>query len=408
MHDHKGGHGHGRGGRGRGRRRGGGRGRRGDVRATVLALLAERPMHAYEMLHEIGQRTQGLWEPSPGSLYPALQLLEDQELVRSAEVDGRRRYELTEAGRAEQETSPGGAAPWEAVLLEVDQADLALSRMLHQVDTAIGQVAEAGTDEQKARAEALLAQVRRQTYLLLADVPAGLAEAGGTGGQQSAEDVWRRVEEYFDGALLPADEDLDRAQQASQAAGLPPISVSAAQGKLLQLLASGIGARRILEVGTLGGYSTIWLARALPATGNLISLEISPEHAEVAKANLANAGLADRAEVRVGPAAASLEAMGAAGEPAFDLVFIDADKQSNAEYFRWAMKLTHPGSMIIVDNVVRGGKIADDANTSPAITGVRALVDAMAAEPRISATTMQTVGPKGYDGFTIGLVIDPH
>ena len=401
-------HGDGRGGHGRrrGGGRGGGRGRRGDLRATVVALLAERPMHGYEMLHEIGQRTQGLWEPSPGSLYPALQLLEDQGLVKSAQADGRRRYELTEAGRAQQAASHDDPAPWEAALRHADQADLALSRMLHQVNTAIDQVTEAGTTAQKSRAEALLAEMRRQTYLLLADVPV----SGGTSaaeGREPTADLWRRVDEYFDGVLLSHDEDLERVQRASQAAGLPDISVSPSQGKLLHLLARGIGAQRILEIGTLGGYSTMWLARSLPPAGRLISLEIEPRHAEVARANLANAGLADRAEIRVGPAADSLEAMAAAAEPVFDLVFIDADKQSNLEYFRWAMKLTHPGSMIIVDNVVRRGRVADADDTSPAVTGVRRLIDAMAAEPRVEATTIQTVGAKGYDGLTFALVIEP-
>jgi predicted O-methyltransferase YrrM len=221
---------------------------------------------------------------------------------------------------------------------------------------------------------------------------------------QGQEKVWQRVEDYFDDAQIGADEALDSAQRASREARLPAISVTASQGKLLSLLARGIGARRILEVGTLGGYSTIWLARALPDTGRLISLELEPRHAEVATANVARAGLAGRVEIRVGPALRSLEAMGAAGEPPFDLVFIDADKPSNADYFRWAMRLTHPGSLIVVDNVVRDGLVADPADTSPGVVGVRRLLEAMAAEPRIDATTVQTVGSKGYDGFTLGLV----
>jgi predicted O-methyltransferase YrrM len=221
---------------------------------------------------------------------------------------------------------------------------------------------------------------------------------------QAQDGVWQRVEDYFDGAQIGADDALDSAQRASREAGLPAISVSPSQGKLLSLLARSIGARRILEVGTLGGYSTIWLARALPETGRMISLELEPRHAEVARANVARAGLADRVEIRLGPALSSLEALGAAGEPPFDLVFIDADKPSNADYFGWAMRLTHPGSLIVVDNVVRGGRVADAADASPGAVGVRRLVDAMAAEPRIDATTVQTVGSKGYDGFTIGLV----
>jgi predicted O-methyltransferase YrrM len=221
---------------------------------------------------------------------------------------------------------------------------------------------------------------------------------------QGQDGVWQRVEDYFDGAQIGRDDALDGALRAIDAAGLPAISVSPSQGKLLSLLARSIGARRILEVGTLGGYSTIWLARALPDAGRLISLELEPRHAEVARANVAGAGLSDRVEIRLGPALTSLEAMGAAGEPPFDLVFIDADKPSNADYFGWAMRLTHPGSLIVVDNVVRGGRVADPADDNPGAVGVRRLVDAMAAEPRIDATTVQTVGSKGYDGFTIGLV----
>jgi predicted O-methyltransferase YrrM len=223
----------------------------------------------------------------------------------------------------------------------------------------------------------------------------------------SVQETWERVEDYFDGALIGQDDDLERALRASDEAGLPAISVSPSQGKLLALLARGIGARRILEVGTLGGYSAIWLARALPAGGRLISLELDPRHAEVAGENVASAGLADRVEIRVGRAAQSLEALAAAGEPAFDLVFIDTDKESNAEYFAWAMRLTRPGSLIVVDNVVRRGRVADTATTDRDVLGVHRLVDAMAAEPRVDVTTVQTVGSKGYDGFALALVVDP-
>ena len=220
----------------------------------------------------------------------------------------------------------------------------------------------------------------------------------------SEKETWGRVEDYFDDALIGQDDDLERALRVSAEAGLPAISVSPSQGKLLALLARSIGARRILEVGTLGGYSAIWLARALPAGGRLISLELEPRHAKVASENVASAGLADRVEIRVGRAAQSLEALGAAGEPAFDLVFIDADKESNPQYFGWAMRLTHPGSLIVVDNVVRQGRVADAATTDRDVLGVHRLVDAMAAEPRIDVTTVQTVGSKGYDGFALGLV----
>jgi predicted O-methyltransferase YrrM len=180
------------------------------------------------------------------------------------------------------------------------------------------------------------------------------------------------------------------------------------QGKLLQLLARSIGARSILEVGTLGGYSTIWLARALPEGGRLITLEADPRHAEVARANLARAGLAERVEVRVGRAAETLHRLVAEGAGPFDLIFIDADKPSIPEYVEWALKLSRRGSLIIVDNVVRGGAVADAESTDPNIQAVRRLNQRLATEPRLSATTIQTVGSKGYDGLTMALVIaDP-
>jgi predicted O-methyltransferase YrrM/DNA-binding PadR family transcriptional regulator len=405
----------GRGGRASGRRggRGGRGGQRGDVRAAIMSLLGERPMHGYEMLGELDDRTGGLWRPSPGSLYPALQLLEDQGLVRSVNADGRRRYELTEAGQAEQAAAPVTPAPWEAIVGAADQGDVALSGILRQVAVAADQVAEVGSAAQKASAETMLAGLRRQLYLLLADSPAAERSpaAGDTAPMadknREAPETWNRVEDYFDGALLPHDSVLEQALQSSQQAGLPGINVSPSQGKLLHLLARGIGASRILEIGTLGGYSTIWLARALPASGRLISLELDAHHAEVARANVTASGLADLVDIRTGPALASLEALGAADEEPFDLVFIDADKESNPDYFSWAMRLTHPGSLVVVDNVVRRGRVADDDNSAPDIVGVRRMITAMAADDRIDATTIQTVGSKGYDGLTIGLVTEP-
>jgi len=214
---------------------------------------------------------------------------------------------------------------------------------------------------------------------------------------------WSAVDAYFNGRLSPDDPVLNAALDASDAAGLPQIAVAANQGKLLMLLAQTVGARRILEVGTLGGYSAIWLARALTADGRLISLELDPKHAAVATANLARAGFADRAEVRVGPAIAALPRLEQEKAGPFDLVFIDADKPSNADYFAWALKLTRPGSLIVVDNVVRRGAVTDaggDAN----VQGVRRLADLISGEPRVDATALQTVGDKGYDGFLIARV----
>lgn len=375
-----------------------------------MSLLAERPMHGYEMLDELDGRTGGLWRPSPGSLYPALHLLKDQGLVRAVNADGRRRYELTEAGRAEQAAAPATPAPWEAIVDAADQGDVALSGILRQVAVAADQVAEVGSAAQKASAETLLAGLRRQLYLLLADSPAaeGTTVADNTADQsRNARETWNRVEDYFDGALIAPDRGLEHALQSSQQAGLPGINVSPSQGKLLHLLAKGVGARRILEVGTLGGYSTIWLARALPAGGRLISLELDPHHAEVARANVAGSGLTELVDIRTGPALDSLQALGAAGGEPFDLVFIDADKESNPDYFSWAMRLTHPGSLVVVDNVVRRGRVADDDSSDPDVLGVRRMIAAMAADDRIDATTIQTVGSKGYDGLTIGLVTEP-
>jgi predicted O-methyltransferase YrrM len=214
------------------------------------------------------------------------------------------------------------------------------------------------------------------------------------------QDQWDKVDRYICDHLVGQDPALDAALAASDAAGLPQIAVAPNQGKLLNLLARTHGARRILEIGTLGGYSTIWLARALPADGRLVTLEYAQMHAEVARANLARAGLADLVEVRTGPALDTLPSV----EGPFDLVFIDADKPNNPDYFRWALRLTRPGGMIIVDNVVRGGAVADADNTDPGVVGTRALVELLADEPSVDATMIQTVGSKGYDGLAVVLV----
>jgi predicted O-methyltransferase YrrM len=185
---------------------------------------------------------------------------------------------------------------------------------------------------------------------------------------------------------------------------LPAINVSPAQGKLLMLLAKLVGARSILEVGTLGGYSTIWLARALPQDGSFVTLEVNPKHADVARSNVARAGLASVVDVRVGAALDTLVRLASEGRGPFDLVFIDADKENNPSYFEWALKLTRRGSLIIVDNVVRGGRVIEGGNNEPAVAGTRRLYERMASEPRVSATAIQTVGVKGYDGFAVVLV----
>jgi len=219
-----------------------------------------------------------------------------------------------------------------------------------------------------------------------------------------SKEQWSAVDHYITGLLLPPDPALDAALAASAAAGLPAINVSPNQGKLLQILARVQGARNILEVGTLGGYSTIWLARALPAGGRLITLESEPKHAEIARANIARAGLADVVELRLGMALDTLPQFAAECRGPFDLIFIDADKENNAEYFDWAMRLSRGGSLIIVDNVVRSGAVIDPANSDSRVQGVRRFYDRLAAESRVSATAIQTVGTKGYDGFAVALV----
>jgi predicted O-methyltransferase YrrM len=216
---------------------------------------------------------------------------------------------------------------------------------------------------------------------------------------------WTDVDRYLTGLLVRPDSVLDAALADSAARGLPAINVSPPLGKLLHLLARIQGARTILEVGTLGGYSTIWLARALPAAGGrLVTLEADAIHAEVARANLDRAGLLNVVEIRLGPALETLPKLAADGAGPFDLVFIDADKPSTADYFAWALKLSRPGSLIVVDNVIRGGGVTDQGNTDAKVKGVRRCLEMMAAEPRVTATAIQTVGGKGYDGFAVAVV----
>ncbi|MFF4346410.1 O-methyltransferase [Streptomyces sp. NPDC001530] len=216
---------------------------------------------------------------------------------------------------------------------------------------------------------------------------------------------WNDVDDYFTTLLAPADDILAAALRDSDAAGLPPINVAPNQGKLLQLLAQIQGARRVLEIGTLGGYSTIWLGRALPADGRLITFEYDAKHAEVARGNLARAGLDKIAEVRVGPALESLPKLAEENPEPFDFVFIDADKVNNPHYIDWAVKLTRPGSLIVLDNVVRGGAITDAASTDPSVRGTRAALELIASHPKLSGTAIQTVGIKGYDGFALARVL---
>ena len=218
------------------------------------------------------------------------------------------------------------------------------------------------------------------------------------------QEQWTAVDRYITDLFVPSDPALDAALRATADAGMPLINVAPNQGKLLHILALASGARAILEIGTLGGYSTIWLGRALPADGRLITLEADPKHAAVARDNIARAGLAHIVEVRLGRALDTLPQLASEGRGPFDLVFIDADKPNTAAYFAWALKLTRRGSLIITDNIVRGGAVIDQDSANASVQGVRRFNAALAAAPHVSATALQTVGSKGYDGLAIAVV----
>jgi predicted O-methyltransferase YrrM len=219
-----------------------------------------------------------------------------------------------------------------------------------------------------------------------------------------SQEIWTAVDHYIADTLIPIDPILEAALAANAAAGLPSIDVTANQGKLLHLLARIQGAKRILEIGTLGGYSTIWLGRALPPGGQLITLECEPKHAAVAQENIARASLSGVVEIRLGPAVDSLAQLHAAGADPFDLIFIDADKPNNPIYLEWALKLSRAGTLIICDNVIRDGEIADRNSKDPNVQGTRTMFEMLATEPRLEATAVQTVGSKGYDGFSLAVV----
>ena len=220
-----------------------------------------------------------------------------------------------------------------------------------------------------------------------------------------SEELWTEVDRYIESVVVPPDAGLDGTIAASTAAGLPAIAVSPAQGKFLNLLCRSIGARRVLEIGTLGGYSAIWMARALPAGGKLITLEVDEQHAKVAKQSFIANGLAGNIQIRLGKALDTLHVLAKEDGGLFDFVFIDADKQNIAEYFDWSVKLTRPGAMIVVDNVVRDGKVVDASTDDAMVQGVRRFNEALKRDKRVDATTLQFVGVKGYDGMTIAVRI---
>jgi predicted O-methyltransferase YrrM len=219
------------------------------------------------------------------------------------------------------------------------------------------------------------------------------------------QELWTEVDDYYGDLLAPSDETLDAVLAANEQAGLPAIGVSRLQGKFLEVLVRISGARRVLEIGTLGSYSTIWMARALPQGGHVVTLEFDPHHAEVASANLKLAGVADRVDLRLGRAIDSLPKLVGTADAPFDLIFIDADKESYSEYLDWSLKLSRPGTVIVADNVVRKGKIVDPECDDPRVEGIRRFAARLAAEPCLSATALQTVGAKGYDGFVLAVVL---
>jgi predicted O-methyltransferase YrrM len=217
-------------------------------------------------------------------------------------------------------------------------------------------------------------------------------------------DQWTEVDQYLAGLFAPPDPVLEQALESADAAGMPPINVSPIQGRLLYLLARAVRAQRILEIGTLAAYSTIWLARGLEPGGRLVTLEINPEHAAVAQANLTRAGLSESVEVRLGSALDSLTELAASGGAPFDLVFIDADKPGTPDYVSWAIQLTRPGGLIVVDNIVRGGRISDPATADTNARGMQVALELLAKDPRVTGAALQTVGSKGWDGFAIAVV----
>ncbi len=218
-------------------------------------------------------------------------------------------------------------------------------------------------------------------------------------------ELWTAVDRYLADSLIPSDPVLEETLRENAEAGFPPHDVAPNQGKLHHLLARIQGAKRILEIGTLGGYSTIWFARALPPDGKIVTLEADPKHAEVALGNITRSGLGSRVDLRVGPALLSLGELCAEGAAAFDLIFIDADKQNNPAYLDWALRLSRPGTIIIGDNVVRDGAIINPDDPDPSVRGIRRFFEVLAAEPRLDATAIQTVGAKGYDGFALAVVV---
>jgi len=218
------------------------------------------------------------------------------------------------------------------------------------------------------------------------------------------EENWEKVDDYLSRRLAPSDDVLDLALRSAAEAGLPAINVSPGQGKLLNLLVRMCGARRILEVGTLAGYSTIWMARALAPGGSLVTLELDARHAQIACQNLESAGLGDIVEVRVGKAVDTLDSLIESGAEPFDFIFLDADKENNAAYLERSLALSHQGTVIVGDNVVRRGRVADITDTESDVLGVRAFLDLMSGHPRLDSTAIQTVGCKGWDGFSISVV----
>ncbi|HEY2470349.1 MAG TPA: O-methyltransferase [Terracidiphilus sp.] len=222
---------------------------------------------------------------------------------------------------------------------------------------------------------------------------------------KQSKDTWANVDRYFSDALVKPNRILDSALKANRRAQLPAIDVTPLQGRFLEILVRAVGARRVLEIGTLGGYSTLWLARALPDNGHIVTLEVEAKHASIAQRNIDKAHLSNRVDLRIAPAAETLAALVAESASPFDMIFIDADKAGYPDYLKYSLKLSRPGTLIVADNVVRDGKVIDSRNADPNIRGVRRFTKLIAAERRLSTTVLQTVGGKGYDGFAIAIVL---
>jgi predicted O-methyltransferase YrrM len=312
---------------------------------------------------------------------------------------------LTDTGRGELATADASAV-WAEFETSGDDESGPLDDAMRALRSTIGHVQDTADPEARAATVELVESLRRSLYLVLAGERVPSRQSSATQPTSGPAD-WSAADEAVESVLIP-DGRIETAVAASSAAGLPRIQVSSLQGRFLAILARAVAARRILEIGTLGGYSASWLAGTLPADGQLVSLELDPHHAEVALGNLTRVGLADRVDIRVGPAASALDALRVEAADPFDLVFIDADKQANGAYLTAALELARVGGLIVIDNIVRAGRSLGPNATGDGAEGTAEVLTIFATDPRIEGTIVQTVGARGWDGFAIGVVVDPE